>query len=142
MKGKIARNVILAFIILSAMGILLACGGEKEPTPVPAVEEQASADTPVPAGDAEKGQVVYTGTCSACHGPEGKGVEGLGKDMTTSEFIAGLSDAELLDFLHKGRDPGDPLNTTGVLMPPKGGNPALSDEQLLDVIAFMRSIQK
>jgi len=27
-------------------------------------------------------------------------------------------------------------------MPPKGGNPALSDEQLLDIIAFIHSIQQ
>jgi cytochrome c5 len=27
-------------------------------------------------------------------------------------------------------------------MPPKGGNPALSDAQLLDIIAYMRSLQQ
>jgi cytochrome c5 len=142
MKLQIDRRVTFLIVILASVALITACGGGKEePTPAPAVEAEAAA-TPMYMGDAEKGQQVYTSTCTACHGPEGKGVEGLGKDMTTSEFIAGLSDAELLDFLNTGRDPGDPLNTTGVLMPPKGGNPALSDEQLLDVIVFMRSIQE
>jgi disulfide bond formation protein DsbB len=82
------------------------------------------------------------GTCAACHGPTGEGVKGLGKDMTHSEFIAGLSDAELLEFIKKGRPIDDPLNTTGVMMPPKGGNPTLSDAQLTDIIAFIRSIHQ
>jgi hypothetical protein len=66
----------------------------------------------------------------------------LGKDMTTSPFIADLSDADLLTFIKTGRGVDDPLNTTGVAMPPKGGNPAISDEQLMDIISFMRSIHK
>jgi len=81
-------------------------------------------------------------TCSACHGPEGKGVPGLGKDMTASEFITGKTDAELVDFIKVGRDPSDPLNTTGVAMPPKGGNPALSDDDLLNVVMFIRTLQQ
>jgi disulfide bond formation protein DsbB len=69
-------------------------------------------------------------------------VPGLGKDLTTSEFITGLSDDELLDFIKRGRDMSDPLNTTGIAMPPKGGNPALTDGQIVDIIAYLRSIQK
>jgi len=41
-----------------------------------------------------------------------------------------------------GRDPSDPLNTTGIGMPSKGGNPSLSDEDLQDVVSYIRSIQK
>jgi mono/diheme cytochrome c family protein len=81
-------------------------------------------------------------TCSACHGPNGQGVQGLGKDMTHSEFIAGLSDEELLAFIREGRPIDDPANTTGVIMPPSGGNPSLSDEQMMDIIAFIRSIHE
>ena len=62
--------------------------------------------------------------------------------MTTSEFIAGLSDEELIAFVKVGRRISDPLSTTGVDMPPKGGNPALTDEQLIDIIAFIRTIHK
>ena len=96
----------------------------------------------VSSGDPVAGQALYTATCAACHGPAGEGIEGLGKDMTRSEFITGLSDDELVEFIKIGRDPSDPLNTTGVAMPPKGGNPALSDEGLDDITAYLRSIQK
>ena len=102
--------------------------------------EQPAAVAPVSAGDAAKGKALFASTCAACHGPAGEGVKGLGKDLQTSEFAAGLSDEELLGFIKQGRDMSDPLNTTGIAMPPKGGNPALQDEQITDIVAFIRSI--
>lgn len=142
--------VILVLLSLLAMSVA-ACGGDEEPTPAPTVapttaaapaEQAAPADqaATAPAGDAEKGKALFAGTCAACHGPAGEGVQGLGKDMTKSEFIAGLSDEALMAFVKTGRPTSDPLNTTKVDMPPKGGNPALTDEQLTDIIAFIRSI--
>lgn len=136
------RHLWLVTVMALAL-VLAACGGKKEePTPPPAAEAAATAVPAQPAGDAAAGKTLFASTCSACHGPEGKGVTGLGKDMTHSEFIAGKTDAELLDFVKVGRAPDDPLNTTGVLMPPKGGNPALSDQQLADIIAFIRTIHE
>ncbi len=93
-----------------------------------------------PAGDATAGEQVFTSTCSSCHGPEAEGLEGLGPALVDNTFIAGLTDAELVAFLEVGRSAGDPDNTTGVDMPPKGGNPALTEEDLLDVTAYLRTI--
>lgn len=84
------------------------------------------------------GERVLMATCSACHGMNGRGIQGLGKDMLDSEFIDGLSDAELVAFIQVGRQPFDPLNTTGVLMPPSGGNPALTETDLYNVVAWIR----
>ena len=105
----------------------------------PAQAEQAPAQPSK--GDAVVGKQLFS-TCSACHGPAGEGITGLGKDMTTSQFIAGLTDDQLVSFIKVGRSTSDPLNTTGVDMPPKGGNPALSDDDLYNVVAFIRSIHK
>lgn len=121
MKKTLSVVFLLALVVL----ILAACGGGA---------------TPAPFGDVAKGQVVFAGTCATCHGPDAKGLPNLGKDMTISEFIAGQSNDQLLAFVKTGRSTSDPANTTGVDMPPKGGNPALTDEQLKDVIAFIRSI--
>lgn len=93
------------------------------------------------AGWIASGKKIYATTCIACHGPDGTGVKGNGKPLTTSEFVASLNDDELLAFILKGRDPSDPKNTTGVGMPPRGGNPALSEDDLLDVISYLRSLQ-
>ena len=130
----------LALLIIVTLS-LTACGGNDE-EPADTSQAADSAEEELPKGDATAGKDLFTKTCSACHGPAGEGIEGLGKDMTTSEFIAGKTDVGLLEFIKVGRDPGDPLNTTGIAMLPKGGNPALTDENLTDIIAFIRSIQK
>jgi disulfide bond formation protein DsbB len=140
------KKMVYLLAILSLMTVLslTACGGserlsqpgESNTGVVQAAEAQATV------GDPAAGQKLFAGTCSACHGPAGEGLPGLGKDMTSSEFIAGKSDEELVTFLKVGRDPSDPLNSTGVAMPPKGGNPALSDEDLYHLIAYIRTIHK
>ncbi|MCC6614121.1 MAG: c-type cytochrome [Anaerolineae bacterium] len=78
--------------------------------------------------------------CAACHGPDARGLPNLGKDLVESEFVHSLSDEELLAFVQTGRPLWDPMNTTGIDMPPKGGNPALTDEQILAIIAYVRSL--
>lgn len=93
-------------------------------------------------GDAAHGEELFAGTCSACHAPDGTGIDGLGKDLTATEFSASQTDAQLMAFIKVGRTTSDPLNTTGIDMPPKGGNPALSEDDLLDIVAFMRSIHE
>jgi disulfide bond formation protein DsbB len=47
-----------------------------------------------------------------------------------------------VDFNKPGRPATDPLNPTGVDMPPRGGNPALTDDDLVDIVAFLRSIHE
>jgi len=142
------RKSLFFLVIVFVTLTLVACGGKDEPTatPVPTATSAAISATTVPApvakGDATQGKASFVMTCAACHGPEGKGVKNLGKDMTVSTFIAGKSDDELLAFIKTGRPVDDPLNTTGVLMPPKGGNPAMKDEELLNIIAFIRTINK
>lgn len=127
------KFLVLTFVLLLVLTVgLTACGGSSEP-------EQAAA--PTSQGDAAKGEELFL-ACSACHGPKGEGVPGLGKDMTQSEFIAGKSDDELVVFIKTGRPASDELNTTGVDMPPKGGNPALSEEDMYDIVAYIRSLQK
>jgi disulfide bond formation protein DsbB len=122
--------MITALLIIAALS-LAACGGSDEEPPA---SDQR--------GDAAAGERLFVATCSACHGPKGQGIQGLGKDMTTSEFIAGKTDDELVEFIKVGRGADDPLNTTGVAMLPKGGNPALTDDDLYDIVAYIRTLQK
>jgi disulfide bond formation protein DsbB len=66
----------------------------------------------------------------------------LGKDLTTSEFVAGQTDRQLIDFIKRGRMPNDSANTTGMPMPPSGGNAGLSDQDLANVVAYIRSLRQ
>lgn len=120
------------------------------PPPVvvtPPSQDEKAAALAAAGGDAElagyiaSGSKVYASTCITCHGPGAKGLKSLGKDLTTSEFVSKSNDDALLAFVKRGRSPGEPENTTGIAMPPKGGNPALTDDQILDVIAYLRSLQ-
>lgn len=87
-----------------------------------------------------KGETVFQTICTACHGFNAKGIPGLGKTLVGSEFVNDMSDTDLLAFIVKGREVIDPLNTTGVMMPARGGNPGLTDDDLLHVIAYIRSL--
>ena len=88
------------------------------------------------------GHELFVSSCSACHGQAGEGLPGLGKALDTSEFVGSLDDAGLIKFIKMGRPTWDAENSTGIDMPPKGGNPALTDEQLKDIVSYMRSIHE
>jgi len=142
---KTNRKLLWLALISILVVVLAACGGGGDSSS----NSSSSSSTAEPAaekamatGDAVHGEELFVSTCFACHGEGGVGIEGLGKDMTTSEFIKGLSDAELLAFIKTGRSISDPANTTGVDMPLKGGNPALTDDDIMDIIAYMRTLQK
>ncbi len=92
-------------------------------------------------GDPAHGKEIFLGTCASCHGQAGQGMPGLGRDIRNSEFIQQKDEQTLVDFLIEGRLPGDPLNTTGKLMPARGGNLALTDQDLGDVAAYIKKMQ-
>jgi disulfide bond formation protein DsbB len=126
-ENRMNKRNILRLLFLATLMILgaAACGGPKY-TP-----EQVTA-----------GETLFVGTCSSCHGEDAKGLPDLGKNLISSEFVHDQSDEDLLAMIKTGRPPGHELNTTGIDMPPKGGNPALSDEDITNIIAYLRSIQE
>jgi len=91
--------------------------------------------------DVKHGEQIFMTTCATCHGTDGTGVKGLGKGLVGSEFVHKASDDQLVQMIMKGRDAKDPLNTTGVAMPPNGGNAALGDKDLHDVVAYVRTLK-
>lgn len=89
--------------------------------------------------DVAEGRSLYGSTCAACHGSNAEGISGLGKNLIQSEFVNNLTDEELHAFIITGREAWDPANTTGIPMPPRGGNPALSDASIDLIIAYLRA---
>ena len=132
----VSRSTAVILLVVVAALALAACGGGG------GAASTTSQKPAAPQGDAAKGKTVFEGTCFSCHGPDAKGLPGLGKDLTTSQFVAQQTDKQLADFIKKGRPASDPANTNKVDMPPKGGNPALTDQDLVNVIAFVRSIHQ
>jgi len=132
------KKTVLIIVFMFLLVALAACGGGGDSTSSQAEEEVAA----VSLGDADEGKKQYDMLCIACHGPGGEGIEGLGKPFTTSDFLREKNDEEMVEFVTLGRPMSDPLNTTGVDMPPKGGNPALTEDQIFDIIAYVRTLQE
>jgi len=95
-------------------------------------------DTPL-SNIAVQGEGLYQTNCSSCHATDLQGVTGVGKDLLNSDFVNRLSDVELHAFMVEGRPTWHADNTTGIAMPPRGGNPALSDSDIDAIIAYIRA---
>ncbi len=94
----------------------------------------------VNSSDVQQGQRLYANVCSACHGFDAKGISGLGKTLIASNFVDEHNDADLVAFIAVGRMSSDPLNTTGMPMPARGGNPSITDTELGMIVAYVRSL--
>jgi mono/diheme cytochrome c family protein len=85
----------------------------------------------------EEGKKLYAGAgiCSACHGPDGKGVQGLGANLADAKWLHsdGSFDAILRQILE---GVSADKSTTGVPMPPRGGS-QLTDAQVRAVAAYV-----
>jgi mono/diheme cytochrome c family protein len=86
------------------------------------------------------GRITFLTVCAPCHGPTAQGIKGLGKPLIGSPFVNSQSDRALLAFLQTGRPVNDPLNTTGAAMPARGGRLSLTDDDLSNIIAYIRSL--
>ncbi len=82
-------------------------------------------------GDWHAGSAIYHQTCVACHGEDGHGVRAGVPDFTTGvmAYSAGSLSRHIENGFHV---PGRPL-----AMPPKGNNPALTDEDIRNVLAYL-----
>ena len=148
-------GVIVAFMVLTVVLIFVARGMqpeqdgnanpsqgalvEKRIAPVGAVRsgdegaaalaqaQAAAAAAAIPAEPVEvNGESVYNGLCMACHGA---GVSGA--PIPGSELMAARESEKGLEMLVQNAING--LNA----MPARGGNPALTDEQIQAAVEFM-----
>ncbi|MEZ6318927.1 MAG: cytochrome c [Phycisphaerales bacterium] len=83
------------------------------------------------------GALRFSQTCKTCHGPDAKGLPNLGKDLTISEFFRTNSDEDLLAFVKAGR-----VVENGTSMPPRGGYTDLTDNDIRDIIAYLRTLEQ
>jgi mono/diheme cytochrome c family protein len=93
------------------------------------------------AGDAVKGKATFQQSCSTCHGATGKGDGAAGaalnpkpKDLSDKAFNVSLKQDYLVRIIKEG---GQAMGKSPI-MPKFGGT--LKDDQIQDVIAFIRSL--
>ncbi len=94
-------------------------------------------------GDAAKGKTIFTKSCANCHGVAGKG-DGVAAaalnpkptNLADKATISKLDDAALTNVIAKG---GSAVGKSP-LMPPFNGQ--LKDQDIKDVVAYIRSLAK
>lgn len=126
-RGRRSIGAALALIV-----VLTGCGGGGE-----GVATSSTAGLLA----ISEGRRLFEGTCAACHGFDAMGIEGLGRTIVDSVFIGERTDSEMIAFLAEGRKADHPDNITGVDMPPRGGNDAFTDQDLGDIVAYIRSLR-
>lgn len=100
----------------------------------------AMSHSPVIAGgNPADGRQTFDSICSSCHGDMGV-TEIPGIPVFAKGERMNKTDEQLKKSIKNGVN--NPSNPAGMAMPPHGGGPALSDKQMSDVIAFVRTLKK
>lgn len=93
-----------------------------------AMADETSADT-------SAGKAVYSQTCIACHGANGKGALPGVRDFTAADGPLSKTDEELIKNITEGFQSAG----AALAMPAKGGNPSLSEADVKAVLAYLRA---
>jgi mono/diheme cytochrome c family protein len=122
----------LVALAVPALLALTAISTLADSSPTPAASAAA-----LP-GDPTKGGALFGANCASCHGASLTG--GIGPALNPIEKLTGVPNALdptfLIGIITNGRvhQPGDPRQTD---MPAKGGNAALTDQDVKDLAAYI-----
>jgi disulfide bond formation protein DsbB len=113
--------------------------------------ERAHLLTPVPQDMVNKakydenelaGRTLFVASCASCHGVNGLGGTGLTGDFKLQEsaMVRASSPEQIAAFIIAGRPANSPDSLSGYSMPPKGGNPTLTDAQILQIAQYVKAL--
>jgi cytochrome c5 len=113
-KHKIAKIMLVNTVVISFWNMTVVTAGNPELTIL--------------------GKVIYQQSCLACHGADGAGAFPGVPDLTEVNGSLAKPDITLIKNITDGyQSPGSPM-----AMPPKGGNPSLTDDNIKAVLGYMR----
>lgn len=91
-------------------------------------------DEPLAESDPSNGYEVYIKNCIICHGEDGAGAMPGVPDLNETPKWLMKTDEILIEQIKQGIQTSE----SAVAMPPKGGNPDLSDKDIRDVVIYMK----
>ncbi len=119
--------------LVAALDARVAWAGKPGVPPPPVVKPLTAAEQAL----YEKGKVVYSTLCTACHQPTGTGMDGLAPALVDSDWVLGKPEILPRIVLH---GLSGPIKVNGqswsLEMPPLGA--ALTDEQIAGVLTYIR----
>jgi disulfide bond formation protein DsbB len=118
--------------------------GPMQAIPIESPALAVAPESPLASGatsDLVEGERLYQQSCAICHGADAHGLPNLGVSLVDSEIVNGGSDAVVVAIIRDGVTIDDPRNTSGAVMPPSGGRPDLSDDQLLSILHYVRGLE-
>ncbi len=132
------KALIAAIGWLASGLVLAACSKQGETPPAKPADTAPQSEYSIPAPPApavtaaepDKGKTVYDATCAACHGAGVAGAPRLG-DKTAWQARIAQGNALLEEHAIKGFQ-----GKTG-FMPARGGNAALSDDDIKAAVVYM-----
>jgi len=104
---------------------------EGEAMPEEVVMEEVSTEAEPASGTVDTGKQVYSGLCFSCHGTGLPGIPQLGDKAAWADRIAKGKDTLYTHALNGF------TGSSGIQMPPKGGNTALSDDDVKAAVDYM-----
>ena len=126
-RGLVVAIALPGFVALTAVATVAYAA----PTPSPSTSPASGATTQV--GDPQHGATLYAQDCTVCHGANLEG--GIGAVLNPIEKLPGVTDpldpGFLIQTITNGRTDG------GRVMPPKGGHPELTDQDVKDLAQFI-----
>jgi mono/diheme cytochrome c family protein len=90
---------------------------------------------PVHAGPGKDGRADYERLCMVCHGEDGAGAMPGMPDLSGEDGVLAKDDEVLLQVIRDGR----PAAAGSLSMPAKGGEPDLTEQDIRDILNYMRS---
>jgi len=89
------------------------------------------------ASDNTRVEILYMQTCYICHGEDGTGEMPGVPDLANNKTLFTDEEKLIVSRLKQGiESPGN------VTMPPKGGNPDLSDNDLMELVKYVKRLVK
>ena len=128
-----ARRATLATCRAGALAACEPAAPARAPLAAPARPDPALWSEPLADAELERGRVVWTGTCIRCHSTGLAGAPLIGSRELWAPRIAQGTDVLFAHAL------GGFVSPKGNEMPARGGNPALSDDEVRAAVRFMVS---